>query len=243
MMTPEEKGSLPIRVEKLFYELQDRIFSDIVRRIRKTKKITSTADYQINKLLLLGGSTEFIESELKRLLTLSDPEIWEMYDKVCEWEYVRNRDAYEQINGNFTPLEDNDTIQGWSQAIVAQTQNEIKNLTRSLGMTVDIGGGKMAFTPLAEYYQKHLDNGDTVRKVAFHFCSRVFFGAADNIDTSDFYEHFSEWLEECTRKGNFPKLESSKEPRYIRATTNGYMTDNETQTARYAIWIIAVDNI
>lgn len=157
MMTPEEKGSLPIRVEKLFYELQDRIFSDIVRRIRKTKKITSTADYQINKLLLLGDSTGFIESELKRLLTLSDPEIWEMYDKVCEWEYVRNRDAYEQINGNFTPLEDNDTIQGWSQAIVAQTQNEIKNLARSLGMTVDIGGGKMAFTPLAEYYQKHLD--------------------------------------------------------------------------------------
>ena len=157
MMTPKEKGSLPIRVEKLFYELQDRIFSDIVRRIRKTGKITSTADYQINKLLLLGDSTGFIESELKRLLTLSDPEIWEMYDKVCEWEYVRNRDAYEQINGNFTPLEDNDTIQGWSQAIVAQTQNEIKNLTRSLGMTVDIGGGKMAFTPLAEYYQKHLD--------------------------------------------------------------------------------------
>lgn len=157
MMTPEEKGSLPIRVEKLFYELQDRIFTDIVRRIRKTGKITSTEDYQINKLLLLGDSTGFIESELKRLLTLSDPEIWEMYDKVCEWEYVRNRDAYEQINGNFTPLEDNDTIQGWSQAIVAQTQNEIKNLTRSLGMTVDIGGGKMAFTPLAEYYQKHLD--------------------------------------------------------------------------------------
>ncbi len=157
MMTPEEKGSLPIRVEKLFYELQDRIFSDIVRRIRKTKKITSTADYQINKLLLLGGSTEFIESQIKELLEISDPEIWEMYDKVCEWEYVRNRDAYEQINGNFTPLEDNDTIQGWSQAIVAQTQNEIKNLTRSLGMTVDIGGGKMAFTPLAEYYQKHLD--------------------------------------------------------------------------------------
>lgn len=157
MMTPEEKGSLPIRVEKLFYELQDRIFSDIVRRIRKTKKITSTADYQINKLLLLGGSTEFIEAQLKELLEISDLEIWELYDQVCDWEYVRNRDAYEQINGNFTPLEDNDTIQGWSQAIVAQTQNEIKNLTRSLGMTVDIGGGKMAFTPLAEYYQKHLD--------------------------------------------------------------------------------------
>ena len=94
MMTPEEKGSLPIRVEKLFYELQDRIFSDIVRRIRKTKKITSTADYQINKLLLLGGSTEFIESQLKELLQISDPEIWELYDQVCDWEYVRNRELH-----------------------------------------------------------------------------------------------------------------------------------------------------
>lgn len=157
MMTPEEKGSLPIRVEKLFYELQDRIFSDIVRRIRKTKKITSTADYQINKLLLLGNSTEFIEAQLKELLELSDPEIWELYDQVCDWEYVRNRAAYEQINGNFTPLEDNETIRKWSNAIVKQTQNEIRNLTQSMGMTVDMGGGKVVFTPLATYYQKYLD--------------------------------------------------------------------------------------
>lgn len=157
MMTPEEKGSLPIRVEKLFYELQDRIFSDIVRRIRKTKKITSTADYQINKLLLLGNSTEFIEAQLKELLELSDPEIWELYDQVCDWEYVRNRAAYEQINGSFTPMEDNETIRKWSNAIVKQTQNEIRNLTQSMGMTVDMGGGKVVFTPLATYYQKYLD--------------------------------------------------------------------------------------
>lgn len=157
MMTPEEKGSLPIRVEKLFYELQDRIFSDIVRRICKTKKITSTADYQINKLLLLGGSTEFIESQLKELLEISDPEIWELYDQVCDWEYVRNRAAYEQINGSFTPLEDNETIRKWSNAIVKQTQNEIRSLTQSMGMTVDMGGGKVVFTPLATYYQKYLD--------------------------------------------------------------------------------------
>ena len=82
---------------------------------------------------------------------------------------------------------------------------------------------------------KRYANGDTVRRVVFHFCSRVFYGSAENIDTSDFYEHFSEWLEECTRTGKFPVLGASREPRYIRATTNGYMTDNETQIARYAI--------
>ncbi len=155
-MTPEEKGSLPLQLEKKFYELQDRIFSDIVRRIRKTGKITSTADYQINKLLVLGNSTEFIEQELKRLLEASYPEIWALYDKVCDWEYVRYKDAYEQINGNFIPLEENEQVQQWSQAIINQTHSELKNITQSMGMTVNISG-KAVFTPLAEYYQMYLD--------------------------------------------------------------------------------------
>ena len=156
-MTPEQKGSLPMQVEKLFYELQDRLFTDIVRRIKKTGQITSTADYQIQKLRILGNSTEFIEQELKRMLGMTDPEIWELYDKVANWEYVRYKDAYEQINGNFVPLEDNEQVQQWGQAIVSQTQGEIRNITQSLGMTVDMGGGKRAFTPLAEYYQRYLD--------------------------------------------------------------------------------------
>ena len=155
-MTPEEKGSLPLQLEKKFYELQDRIFSDIVRRIRKTGKITSTADYQINKLLVLGNSTEFIEQELKRLLEASYPDIWALYDKVCDWEYVRYKDAYEQINGSFVPLEENEQVQQWSHAVINQTRNELKNITQSMGITVNISG-KAVFTPLAEYYQMYLD--------------------------------------------------------------------------------------
>ena len=156
-MTPDQKGSLPLQVEKLFYELQDRIFSDVVRRIKKTGEITSTADYQINKLMILGNSTEIIEQEIKRLTGKTDPEMWELYDKVSNWEYVRYEDAYQQINGRFTPLEENEQVQQWSQAIISQTNGEIRNITQSLGMTVDMGHGRKAFTPLSEYYQKYLD--------------------------------------------------------------------------------------
>lgn len=156
-MTPEQKGSLPLQVEKLFYEMQDRIFSDIIRRIKKTGEITSTADYQINKLLILGNSTEIIEQEIKRLTGKTNPEMWELYDKVSNWEYVRYEDAYQQINGSFTPLEENEQVQQWSQAVISQTNNEIQNITQSLGMTVDMGGGKKAFTPLSQYYQSYLD--------------------------------------------------------------------------------------
>lgn len=156
-MTPEQKGSLPLRVEKLFYEMQDRVFSDVVRRIKKTGEITSTADYQINKLLILGNSTEFIEQEIKRLTGKTDPEIWELYDQVSNWEYVRYEDAYRQINGRFVPLEENEQIQQWAQAVISQTNGEIENITQSLGLMIDAGGGKKAFTPLAQYYQTYLD--------------------------------------------------------------------------------------
>ena len=95
-MRPEEMGSLPLQVEKLFYGLQDRIMSDVVRRIKKTGEITSTADYQLNRIKILGNSTEFIEDELKRLLNATYPEIFALYDKVIDWEYVRNKSLYEQ---------------------------------------------------------------------------------------------------------------------------------------------------
>lgn len=156
-MSPEQKGALPLRVEKLFYELQDRIFSDVVRRIQKTGEITSTADYQINKLLILGNGTEFIEQEIKRLTGKADPEVWELYDRVSNWEYVRYEGAYQQINGSFVPLEDNDQIRQWVQAVINQTNGEIENITQSLGMTVDMGGGRKVFTPLSQYYQNYLD--------------------------------------------------------------------------------------
>ena len=47
-------------------------------------------------------------------------------------------------------------MQQWSHAIINQTRNELKNITQSMGMTVNISG-KAVFTLLAEYYQMYLD--------------------------------------------------------------------------------------
>lgn len=42
-MKTEQLEKMPLRVEKLFYELQNRVMADVVRRIEKTGRITSTA--------------------------------------------------------------------------------------------------------------------------------------------------------------------------------------------------------
>ena len=74
-MQPKEMEHLPLQLEKMFLELQNRIMRDVVRRIKKTGGITSTADYQLNRIQIIGNSTEFIESEIKRLSGLTDPEL------------------------------------------------------------------------------------------------------------------------------------------------------------------------
>ena len=152
-MYPDELQRLPLRLEKMFFELQDRIMSDVVRRLRKTGEITSTADYQLIKVQILGSSTEFIESEIKRLTGMTDPEIWEVYDRVANKDYARMKSTYAQINSNFVPYEENDILQQWTEAVVRQTKGSLENITGSLGFTVDMGGGRITFTPLSQYYQ------------------------------------------------------------------------------------------
>ena len=71
------------------------------------EKITSTADWQINRLKIPGYSSEDIENALKDTLNASYLEMFELYDKVIDWEYVRNKDIYEQINAEYIPFEEN----------------------------------------------------------------------------------------------------------------------------------------
>ena len=95
------------KIAARYQDLEERIMQDIVRRIVKTGEITSTADWQINRLRILGYSSEDIEREIKRR-NASYPEMFELYDKVIEKEYVRDNDVYEQINAEYIPYDQNE---------------------------------------------------------------------------------------------------------------------------------------
>lgn len=156
-MSPEELEKIPRGIEEMFYEQQNRVMEDVVRRIHKTGGITSTADYQIERMIDMGQTSEWIESEIKRLGDLTNPEVWELYDEVVEKEYVRNKTIYEQVNAKFIPYSENEELQQLVKALVLQTNGELKNISQSLGFTVSMGGGKKVFTPLSEYYQTYID--------------------------------------------------------------------------------------
>ena len=156
-MKDDYKNKLASKIASKYQDLEECIMQDIVRRIVKAGEITSTADWQINRLRILGYSSEDIEKEIKKALNASYPEMFELYDKVINWEYVRNKDVYEQINAEYIPFEENGQLKQITEAIIDQSFDDLENVTNSLGFYLDYGNGQKVLTPLSQVYTKYLD--------------------------------------------------------------------------------------
>lgn len=156
-MRKEYKDQVADKIAARYIGLEERILQDIARRIKKVGEITSTADWQINRLQILGYSSEDIEREIKKTLDASYPEMFELYDKVIDWEYVRNKDVYKQINAEFILFEKNEQLKQITDAVIQQSLEDLENVTKSLGFYLDYNGRKV-LTPLSQVYTNYLDN-------------------------------------------------------------------------------------
>lgn len=149
-------------VEKKYRMLEEEIAKDIVRRIQKAKGITSTADYQIQRYMILGHSTEDVEKIIRQAVGNDWADTFQLYDEVIEQEYTRSKPLYEQANAYFIPYEENLELQQLTNALIQQSNDELFNISKSLGFMVDMGNGRKVFTPLAEIYNGYLDNAITM---------------------------------------------------------------------------------
>lgn len=79
--------------------------------------------------------------------------------------------------------------------------------------------------------------GSSIRQKTFLLVSRETYSMDQrvNIEKSDFYEHFYEWIEEQNRLRNFPILEGGKRPTKIQCLTAGYLYTAKEDTAQYQI--------
>ncbi len=161
-MKSEYQSILSAGVEKKYRMLEQEIMSDIVRRIQKAGKITDTADWQIQRYMILGHSTEDIENIVRSAVGGDYVDTFRLYDEVIETEYVRSKAIYEQVNAHFTPYEQNYELQQLTNALIQQSNDELFNISKSLGFMVDMGNGRKVFTPLSEIYNGYLDNAITM---------------------------------------------------------------------------------
>lgn len=159
MFTPGEIEAIPLGAEKLFNDLENRIMTDVIRRLKNNNnEIIRSADWQINRLYEMGIDKKNIRAEIQKTLKLTNEEIDEIYDEVIKSGYARNEKIYKACGKEFIPFDDNTELQQLIQAISDQTKEEFKNITQSLGFMIEEKNGKRIFKPIADFYQKTLDD-------------------------------------------------------------------------------------
>lgn len=157
MFTSGELERVSLALDEPMKELEMRIMSDIVRRIKINGKITSAADWQINRLQQLGMSKKEVNSAIQEALSYSDEDMNELYSKVIGAGYTRDKALYKATGTPFIPFEENGELQQLISSVSEQTNQTLHNITQSLGFA-ERTNGKISFTPLADFYQKTLDN-------------------------------------------------------------------------------------
>lgn len=88
-MDESYQNLLAAGVEAKYRALEMSIMDDIIRRIQKAGRITDAADWQIQRLVILGNSTQDIEDLIRRAVGGNEEEVRRLYAEVIEREYTR----------------------------------------------------------------------------------------------------------------------------------------------------------
>lgn len=158
-MNPSYEDFVDQTFSKRYRQLELDIMRDIVRRIKKTSEITSSADWQIMRLTIMGNSSEEIRNMIKEAGELSENDMQKLFDDVIEKEYTRSADLYKEVGANFVPYEQNTEMQQLTQALITQSNNELKSITGTMGFMLDYGDGQgLRFTPHTEIFDDYLNS-------------------------------------------------------------------------------------
>lgn len=150
MLTPDQVQGLQAAFDKLSEPLVNTLITDIARRVSEAGQLTSTAAYEIWRVQNLGKSREFIEKAVADWLQKSIPEVQELFKQAAEVGY--NFDV-SRLPMEAVPFEENQSIQQVVSAAVDLADEELKNITQTLGVVQKNG----EFSPLTDYYRKACD--------------------------------------------------------------------------------------
>lgn len=156
MLTADEIESLPIGLEKQFRQLEKRIMRDIIRRLKNAEEITRTADWQIYRASELGKAADDIKKEITEALGASEDEVNKIYTDAAKTDWARSKKLYKAVGQAAVAYKDNDPLKQLVAAIKKQTADELKNITRTLGVAT-ANKGKIKTVSLTEYYTDMLD--------------------------------------------------------------------------------------
>lgn len=157
-MTQGQLEGIPVQIAQAFSQLEIRIMSDIVRRIKINGFSTASADWQMTRLQQLGKSEEDVKKWIQMALDTTEEEMERIFSDEVYAEYMRHSRPY-KVNGmEQIPYEENIELRNLIEAVRRQTGDTFHNITGSMGFVKQDAAGKLKAVELSEYYRTTLDN-------------------------------------------------------------------------------------
>lgn len=156
-MTQGELEKLPKKLVETFSELEIRIMSDIVRRIKENGFSSASSDWEITRLEQLGKSEKEIKGWIQDALSASDEEIERIFSDEVYEQYMGHARAYKASGLDQIPFDENTPLQRLIEATKEQISGEYENLAGSMGFAIRGPDGKIIYSPLMEYYRTTMD--------------------------------------------------------------------------------------
>lgn len=156
-MTQGQLEGIPVEIAQAFSQLETRIMSDIVRRIKINGFSTASADWQMTRLQQLGKSEEDVKKWIRITLETTEEEIEKIFSDEVYAQYMGHARAY-KVNGiEQVPFEENEELQNLIESVRRQTEETFQNITGSMGFVKQDVSGHLKSVELSEYYQTTLD--------------------------------------------------------------------------------------
>ena len=164
-MTQGEIEKLTVKVSNIFSELEVRIMTDIVRRIKENGFASASVDWQISRLQQLGMAEEDIRGWIQSALQATDAEMDRIFSDEVYKQYYEQGHFFKLAGMKQIPLEENFVLQQLIEATKKQLQGEYQNLTGSMGFAIrNPATGRIQSSPLMEYYRSTMDQAVIVIK-------------------------------------------------------------------------------
>lgn len=158
-MDPGRLEEIPVPFEQALSSLEQRVMTEIVRAIRINGFSTSTADWQVEKLIQMGKSEAEIQRYVQEALQLTNEELEKVYSDEVYAHYYGYSRAYKKSGFEQIPLEQNAVLQSVMNAAKVQTRDTFRNMTASMGFAIrNPATGKISYSPLMDFYQNTLDS-------------------------------------------------------------------------------------
>lgn len=151
MLQADEIEALRGASEQLLDPIVNYLIQDIAKRVAEAGQFTATAQYQVWRAQNLGVSQKEIKKRVAKLLNISQKEAEQLFTQAAKTGY--NFDMNSLPTAKAIPFQENAVIQQIVRASVEMANDELKNITQTMGFCMQDG----TFLSLTDAYIRACD--------------------------------------------------------------------------------------